>query len=167
MSGVTFRHDRIAGRIFAAILDRVGDGRCTPFIGEVMFRVASDAIYYPDVMVTCDPIADARRIVDTPCLVVEVTSPSTRTIDRREKLAAYKRASSVRVYLIVEQGARLIERHWREDDGVWRHETITAGTFAVPCPVATLSVDEIYRGIELDADETGSPSLRVREGEPA
>jgi hypothetical protein len=41
----------------------------------------------------------------------------------------------------------------------------------VPCPAAaTLSIDEIYRGVTFDAgddDETPRPPLRVREPEPA
>lgn len=171
MSGVTRRHNRIAGNIFARLLAAAGEGPCQPLIVDVMFRVADDAIYYPDVMVACDGGDDASRVVTDACLVVEVTSPSTRRIDRGEKLAAYRRCPSVQAYLVVEQGERLVERHWRDGTGTWQHETLTAGTIPVPRPSTALSIDEIYRGVSFDEGEpdeaSGRPALRVPEAEPA
>ena len=171
MSGVTRRHNRISGNIFTRLLVAAGEGPCQPLMVDVMFRVADDTIYYPDVMVTCDGGDDASRVVADAGLVVEVTSPSTRRTDRREKLAAYRRHPSVQAYLIVEQGERLVERHWRDDAGAWQHETLTSGAIPIPCPPTALSIDEIYRGVtfdEGDPDEPPSrPALRVREGEPA
>ena len=76
-----------------------------------------DVFYYPDVMVDCSPASDADRTVRAPCVVVEVTSPTTSTIDQREKLAAYRKIDSVRAYLIVEQSRRRVEHHWRDATG--------------------------------------------------
>lgn len=63
----------------------------------------STRVYYPDVIVACGKAAEVELIVDEPSLIVEDTSPSTRATDRREKLDAYMRIASLRVYLIVEQ----------------------------------------------------------------
>ena len=52
-----------------------------------------------------------------PCIVVEVTSPSTARIDRGEKLEAYRRIPALRAYLIVDHRRRRVERHWRESPG--------------------------------------------------
>jgi Uma2 family endonuclease len=169
MSGVTRRHNRIATRIFSRLAAAVRSGPCEVLVVDVLFRASDDAFYYPDVMVTCDGGDDAARVVTNACLVVEVTSPSTRMTDRREKLVAYKRCPSVQTYLIVEQNERLVERHWRDAAGAWRHETITSGTVPVPCPPTALSIDEIYESITFDPaeDEPPRPPRRVREAEPA
>jgi hypothetical protein len=57
---------------------------------------------------------------DEPCLVVEVASANIETTDRREKLAAYKKMSSLRTYLIVARDRPWVERHSRGKDGIWR-----------------------------------------------
>ncbi len=75
-----------------------------------MLRAAEDVLYYPDVMVVCGD--DETLLQEAPCLVVEVISPSTEAIDRREKLLAYKKKLlSLRVYLMVDQQRRHVERH--------------------------------------------------------
>ena len=57
------------------------------------------SFYYPDVFVTCDA-ADLEPDYKTkPCLVIEVLSPATEVIDRREKLLAYRKADSLREYV--------------------------------------------------------------------
>jgi Uma2 family endonuclease len=157
MSGVTRRHNRISMNVAVSLRAACGDGPCETLAIDVMLRVADDTIYYPDVMVACDGGDEASRVVTDACLVVEVTSPSTRRTDRREKLAAYRRCPSVQAYLVVEQGERLVERHWRDGAGAWQHETLTSGAIPIPCPSTALSIDEIYRGVsfdEGDPDET-------------
>jgi Uma2 family endonuclease len=59
--------------------------------------------YYPDVVVTCDPEDNDEYFVRRPVLVVEVASPSTFAIDRREKLMAYRKLPSLREYLLLSQ----------------------------------------------------------------
>lgn len=169
MTGGTIRHNRITGRIFARLFAAAGDGPCRVLVNDVKVRVDDLTVYYPDVLVVCTPVDDRSVLVGEPCLVVEVTSPSTRTTDRREKLAGYQRIPSLRAYLLVEQGRKLVERHWRDDDGRWWHAAVdperTAGRVPVPCPATELTLDEIYDGIELDApdDGDGAPLRRVRE----
>ena len=70
-------------------------------------------MYYPDVMVVCDPEDVDELIVSRPCLVVEVISPSTQLVDRREKLFFYRQIESLDGYLIVEQDERRVIYHSR------------------------------------------------------
>ncbi|HET9984508.1 MAG TPA: Uma2 family endonuclease [Longimicrobiales bacterium] len=151
MTGATVRHNRIAGNIFAHLWSVARGGPCRVQMSDVKLRAAEDAIYYPDVMVVCDEPPESPVMERAPCLVVEVTSPSTMAVDRREKLLAYTRMPSVRAYLIVDQARRHVERHWRDADASWRREEITgAGRVAVPCPELQLSLEEIYEGVELE-----------------
>jgi Uma2 family endonuclease len=81
---------------------------------------------------------------------VEVLSPSTTRTDLTEKRIAYQEIPTLRAYLVVETEWRAVHRHWRDDAGAWRSETITDATGAVPLPVtasAPLTFDEIYRDV--------------------
>jgi len=62
--------------------------------------------YYPDVQVLCDPTDNDPLIKRRPCLVVEVTSDSTESIDWREKMLAYRGIANLTPYLIVRQDRR-------------------------------------------------------------
>jgi len=125
--------------------------------------VGDDVFYYPDLAVTCKPVGEEDVYLREPCLVVEVTSPSTATRDRREKLLSYRQLASLRSYLIVAQSRRKVERHWRGDDGMWRSEVIAgSGSFDVPCPATTLSLDEIYEGVTLPTIGERSPAAYSR-----
>lgn len=69
---------------------------------EVYIEVLN-TFYYSDVVVSCDPEDSDEYFVKSPVLIVEVESPSTSIIDRREKLLAYRKLSSLREYVILAQ----------------------------------------------------------------
>ena len=158
MSGVRRRHARIVQNLAVHLGVAVGDGPCEVISVDVKLRAADDRIYYPDVMVLCTPGSDDDLVVDDPCLIVEVTSPTTARTDRTEKLDAYTNIPSLQTYLVVDHGGRRVDRHWRDAAGAWQRELIVGdGEVAVPCPETTLTLDEIYRGVE---------TFGVREQEP-
>jgi Uma2 family endonuclease len=107
-------------------------------------------------MVTCEPFA-ARSVFKTqPCLIVEVLSPSTMSIDRREKLAAYRLLDSVREYVVVFQDRRRVEAHRKDAQGAWQtvvlgkpDELLLTSLPAGPLTLTlTLTMDEIYEDVE-------------------
>lgn len=109
MSGATLRHNRLLLNIATRLRAVQGD-RCSVFVNDVKVRAARDVFYYPDVVVACGALDDTAVFLSEPCLIVEVTSPSTRRIDRREKLLAYCDMPSLRAYLIVDQRRRWVKR---------------------------------------------------------
>lgn len=150
LAGASKRHNRIAGNVFRFLSDAAGSGPCRVFMSDVKLRAADDVYYYPDVMVACGPEGPDPYVEDAPCLLVEVASPSTAVIDRREKLVVYKRIPTLKAYVIVEQDERRVQRHWRDEQGTWREAEVSGrGNVPVPCPEATLTLDEIYAGIDL------------------
>ena len=155
MSGATARHNIIAGNIFARLYSTADDSPCHVFMSDMRVQVADDRYYYPDVAVVCTPIAELDVIARGPCVVVEVTSPSTARIDRGEKLEAYRRITALRAYLIVDHLRRRVERHWRESPtAVWIREEIVGDAptaMSVPCLDASLTLESIYRRVELPA----------------
>lgn len=147
-AGASWWHNRIAMNIASRLLAAAGDGPCTVFHADMKLRATERVFYYPDVMVTCDPAEVGNPFVIHPCLVVEVLSPTTEAIDRREKLLAYHAMETLQAYLVVASDDRRVVRQWRDEDGVWqRADIIGDGTAPIPCPEMTLALSEIYRGV--------------------
>ena len=84
--GASLRHNEITGQLYAALLPHVRAAGCRIFLLDTKLRVRNNVIYYPDLMVTCDPADSDPTVVARPCLVAEVLSSSTERTDLREKL---------------------------------------------------------------------------------
>ena len=153
MSGATLRHTAIVANIGTRLHGAAGDGPCWAVMNDLRVQVSHDVYYHPDVVVICAPMGQLEITATQPCVVVEVTSPSTARTDRGEKLSAYKQVPSLRAYLIVDHRRRRVERHWRNGtDGVWqREEIVLEGRVSIPCVDTDLTLDEIYRRVDLPA----------------
>ncbi len=147
LTGVSNRHDRMVVNMIVSLGSRARGTDCRVHTGELMVRVSASRYYYPDVHVVCQPGDDESHTTTAPCVVIEVLSPSTTGVDRREKLFAYRQIESLQAYLVVHQDERKVEQHWL-DNGVWRHD-ILEGSAAVhiPCLDFDLPLDIIYEGI--------------------
>jgi Uma2 family endonuclease len=149
MSGTTVRHNRVATNIYKKLDAAARGGPCQVYVIDLKVQASSDRVYYPDAVVVCAPHDDATLMFDAPCLVVEVTSRSTRRVDRGEKLDAYLAMPSLRGYLIAEHDRRHVTLYTREPGGEWmREEVVGSGEATVPCPHVSLSLDDIYDGVE-------------------
>jgi len=157
MAGVTFRHGRIALNIARHLHTAAHARACAIVLSEVKLRAGPDRIYYPDLILACGRATDVELIVDEPSLIAEVTSPSTRATDRREKLDAYLNIPSLRSYLIVEQRRRHVLCYTRGANGEWSREEVQGdGDIALPFLDARITVDQIYEDVNL-------PPLTVKE----
>jgi Uma2 family endonuclease len=160
MAGGTLRHNRIASNILMQLRAAERGGPCQSFMSDVKVRAGDDVVYYPDVVVDCTPRGGTDLMLDRPCLVVEVTSRSTRRIDRGEKLERYRNLGSLRAYLIVDQMVRRVTHHWRDLNGTWSSEELAGeGSIALSCPLVTLSLDQIYEDIELPPLGVAEPDV--------
>ena len=150
LAGASDRHNRIAGNIFAYLWQAARGGPCRVYGSDMRLRVGDTAMYYPDVQVVCDPLDAEPMYKSRPCVIVEVLSPSTESIDLREKLAAYQGIESLDAYLIVWRDTMRVLEHYRAEERRWfaalhgRDETIS-----VPCVGATLTTTEIYEAGDL------------------
>lgn len=152
-AGGTLRHNVIAMNLSGALWSAARGGSCRVYGSDMMLRVAEDVFYYPDVSVVCPPenesVDEEALFEEAPCLVVEVTSPSTREIDRREKMLAYRSIPFLKAYLIVDQEMMRVERYWRDESGRWwRAEAVgKEGIVPIPCPETELTLPQIYEGL--------------------
>ncbi len=149
MAGAGEAHNLIAGNVFSRLRGAVRGGPCRVFISDMKVRVAEwNAFYYPDILVVCDSSDTQSYFKERPCLIVEVLSPSTEGIDRREKLLAYRTLESLREYVLIAQDKRQVEVYRRAVDGTWSLETLTDGDpLHLECAGATLSLDEVYEDV--------------------
>lgn len=145
LAGTTDRHNQLALNLVVKLWDAARKVGCRVYASDVKVRTPNDAHYYPDVMVLCED--DSNPLVKTkPCLIVEVLSPSTEVVDRREKLFAYQGLASLQAYVLVASETQRVERYYRAPQG-WMYER-AADEVAFPCPGVTLSLAEIYEGLE-------------------
>ena len=148
LAGASKRHNRIAFNVARLLNAAAEGGPCQVYMSDVKLRAAEDVFYYPDVMVACGPEGEDPYVEDAPCLVVEIASPSTAVIDRREKLFVYKRIPTLEAYVIVEQDERRVQHHRRDEQGVWGEAEVSGqGRVPIPRPEVTLTLDEIYAGV--------------------
>ncbi len=102
-AGATKRHNRITLNIASRLLAASRSGPCRVYSSDVKLRAAKDLFYYPEVMVACGPEGESSLYEDSLCLVVDVTSPSTTSIDRRKKMLVYRRIQRLKAYLVFDQ----------------------------------------------------------------
>jgi Uma2 family endonuclease len=111
LSGPSVAHQRIVLNLTVAFSNHLKRGPCEVFLPGskvLILRDVSKISYYPDVMVDCRPDTRDTHHVRDPKLIVEVLSPSTQIIDRREKLQNYRLIDSVEEYVIVAQDERRV-----------------------------------------------------------
>lgn len=149
LAGATQRHNRIAMNIAAQLWAAAREGDCRVYGGEMRLRIANDAVYYPDVQVDCDPSDTEPLFTTKPCVVVEVLSPITQSIDLREKLLVYQSIKSLRAYFIVYQDEQRVVRHYRAEGDAWFVALhFSDSTVPFPWPELALPVAQIYQGLD-------------------
>lgn len=134
MVGARQDHVLVAGAVFARLREHLRGTRCRAYTSDMKLEVqAADAVFYPDVMVSCDE-ADRQRdqALQAPCLVVEVLSDSTAAFDRGAKFAAYRQLPSLQEYLLVDIERRRLEAFRRESAGWVLHEPAATAAGAPP-----------------------------------
>ena len=119
MAGVSKNHDRIAGNVFAKFHAHLEPTACTPFSSDMKVKVGKD-FFYPDVMVVCDDKTEDEYYTESPILIVEVLSKSTRRKDQTLKRLAYQNLPSLQEYVLIEQDFVDVEicrreRHWQSE----------------------------------------------------
>ena len=160
MAGGSAEHDRIAYNTRFALDQNFMSGPCTVFGSDVQTLISTkpdgrEQYVYPDVTISCD-VADRRRgvkLIRTPRLVVEVLSPSTESIDRGTKLAAYQACSSIQEIVLISQFTQYVEVYLRdeEESARWHRICYGPGDHVMLASIDVhFAIDELYKGINFD-----------------
>jgi Uma2 family endonuclease len=152
MAGASVAHNRIVGEIFRALANHLDGTPCEAFINDMKAHVHKrndDWFYYPDVMVNCDAAGQQEYYCDTPSVIVEVMSPSTERIDRREKRLAYELIPALHTYILVAQDRREVIIHRRQGED-WSTEMLPESGVALQIPELgfSMTLEAIYARVE-------------------
>lgn len=116
MTGGTRNYNQVAGNFYRCLADALIDRSYDVYINDVKMQVESGRKYfYPDVVVTCDDRDTDPNLIQFPCLIIEVLSPSTEAIDRGSKFAQYRRFATLQEYLLVQVDQPVIELFRRNE----------------------------------------------------
>ncbi|HSI61090.1 MAG TPA: Uma2 family endonuclease [Ideonella sp.] len=160
MVGARQEHGVVGGALYARFREHLRGTRCRAHVADMKLEVqAADAVFYPDVMVSCDE-ADRQRALalQSPCLIVEVLSDSTAAFDRGNKFAAYRKLPSLQEYLLVDIDARRIELYRLVPTG-WVYEVMEPGgpgSLQLESIALTLTATDAFGDLDEPAAPTGT-----------
>jgi Uma2 family endonuclease len=149
------RHEMIVANLLGHFRAQLGGSPATVIASNLGLRLhveQTDLFYRPDVMVACGPFVptalDVPYVTD-PCVIVEVFSPITEDIDRREKALNYRRIAALEEYLLIAQRSPQVIVFRRSDD--WSPIELTALDDIVESRSIQLSMSlqQIYAGTSL------------------
>ncbi|WP_394753587.1 Uma2 family endonuclease [Crenothrix sp.] len=156
MAGGSANHNILSGNIFGEFRNHLKGTPCVTFMSDIKvpLKVSSGNNYvYPDVLVDCSKIEGKSYFSNSPLLIVEVLSKSTRKRDLTTKLLRYINLPSLLEYVVVEQDFVQIHVFRKKTD--WKDEFYFLGDSITFESIAlTLSVADIYDRVENeDMDE--------------
>src|SRR5215207_11151626 len=105
---------------------------------------------FPDVLVESASHDGKGRTSENPIFIAEVLSPSTVTVDRKQKAAEYAELASLQTYAVFSQDEPKVGVWQRSEAGLPEKPAVVEGREAkldIPAPGTSLPLADIYRGI--------------------
>jgi len=167
MAGARNVHNEVSGNGFAALHTQLRGKPCKPCNSDTKVRirlVSGTRFYYPDAFVVCHPNSPDDHFHDSPVVILEVTSPSTRRIDLAEKKDAYLSIPTLMAYLVAESTEPVVQVFRRSPNGDFQRELAIGLDAVVPLPEigVSLALADLYEGIDFEAE---AEALRILEEE--
>lgn len=144
MTGTSDVHNLIVGSLYMALRNHLRGSPCRVFMADLKLRVRpAGAYYYPDLMVSCEPVTD-RHYREQPILVVEVLSESTAGYDAGDKRRAYQTLESLQEYVLISQECMDVRIYRRHETG-WQMSIYTDGaTIPFRSVALELPIEQLY-----------------------
>ena len=158
MSGASDTHNLITMNTSTALYNQLADRGCRVYASDMRVGVSAGVSYfYPDIAVTCNKPRFEDDVFDTlinPQVIIEVLSDSTACYDRGEKFIRYRQLESLQEYILISQDKVRIEHYLRQGKQ-WIPSEFNALEDVLPLVSidAELSLNQIYRFVELETDE--------------
>lgn len=147
MAPERINHARVKARVWRALDQAIEQARvpCEALPDGITVEVGDRTDYEPDAVVNCgERIAGDAIAAPKPVIVVEVLSPSTRSVDSGRKLADYFTLDSVRHYLMINADKPQVIHHARQPDGTIITRIVTGGDIRLDPPGLTVAVEAFY-----------------------
>ena len=129
MAGAEDRHVTATLNVAMALRQHLTGSPCRVYLQDMKVQAkASNAFFYPDVLVTCSTADRLSPLVKRePVLLVEVLSPSTAAYDRGEKFAHYRSIATLAEYVLIDLDSRRVDVYRKGGDGLWVLHPFAAG----------------------------------------
>jgi Uma2 family endonuclease len=152
MAGASEAHNLLSLNMASELRNKLKGTPYRIFIADMKVKVANN-FFYPDVMVVCQPGTDETKQSDyykqSPVIIVEVLSKSTRKFDKTAKRLKYQNIPTLEEYVLIEQTIGEIEvfrkkDHW-QSSYYYLGDAITFDSLGV-----TVLVEDIYYQVNND-----------------
>ncbi len=145
MAGAKMAHNRIVSNVNAFLNVHLKDSHCESASSDMKVKI-NTRYFYPDVLVDCSGLDDEESFTETPTLIVEVLSKSTRRMDKTIKHDAYLVIPTLQEYVIIETDVVDIEVFKRSEGWLPQHYFL-GDEIHLDSIDLTLSVEEIYHRV--------------------
>lgn len=148
MAGASANHERISVNVLRKFGNHLENTPCEPFGSDMKVRVGSN-FFYPDATVDCHFDDSEPYFTETPIIIVEVLSRSTRRTDETVKLMSYINIPTLQEYVLIQQDFADIQVIRRSEGWLPKHyflgDEITFESIGL-----TLPVEDIYYRVQND-----------------
>lgn len=146
MAGSRRNHNILTGNLARKFGNHLEGTPCITFSADIKVAFAHK-YFYPDVIVDCTADEGGSYFANTPVLIVEVLSKSTRKLDTTTKLIHYLNLPTLQEYAMMEQDSVCVQvlrknRHWRSEY-YYLGDTVSFEAIGL-----ALSVEEIYDRVD-------------------
>jgi Uma2 family endonuclease len=153
MTGARIRHDIARGnadRHLAPQLRAASKG-CRPFSADIAIRVYPGQLRRPELSVLCPPFDMEDMVSETPRLVLEVLSETTRRIDEHVKVDEYKGIAALDYIILMSPTEPDVVVWSRDEARQWQRKRYQSVDDVIPLPLleASLPLAILYDGIDL------------------
>jgi Uma2 family endonuclease len=146
MSGAKVNHNQLTGTIFRKFGNHLEGNPCRPFTSDMKIKI-DNKYFYPDVLVDCSDLRGGDSHTESPIIIVEVLSKSTRRTDQTIKRTAYLQIPTLLEYVLIEQDIVDIEVV-RKSEGWQSKHYFLGDNVSFDSVGLTLSVEEIYDRVD-------------------
>ena len=122
LAGGSANHSRISVNITSQLYIALRNKSCQVFNSDLKVSISAERFVYPDVSVSCDARDQAQGsndIIQHPCIIFEVLSPSTEAYDRTKKFMYYRECSSVKEIVFVNTQEQAVDLYRRAHEKLW------------------------------------------------
>ena len=157
MAGASKNHQRLCSTLNRLFGNHLSGLPCDVYSSDIKVKTGK-SFFYPDIMVVCQDITEHEYYTESPVLIVEVLSKSTRKTDRALKRLAYQNIVTLQEYVLIEQDLVEVEICRRAKH--WQPEVYFLGDDAYFASInLTLPVEEIYARV---ANEDMAEFLKLK-----
>lgn len=111
----SFEHQSISQNIAGQLFQLLKDCKKCQAVLPVDWQITEDTVVQPDNLVVCGEIKSNIKLLQTPAVIFEILSPSTKDKDRTKKYFLYEKAK-VPYYIIVNPLTKSAEIYALEDE---------------------------------------------------